>query len=416
CAPDHNFPDVELALLAWTVRNNPVEGDGYDASGNKLHVRIDEGALLGYVIDNPTGNFTSTGELLAAAHALWRGDSVPLLRLGAEAYFPLEGVDNGDPTGFSYGADIATWNADFYVPWDWSADVDTRQQQYDSAVAALPWWYFQPFSKSAATGNLLFDFVLPGLWWEIPTPPNPIALPHADYPQVPTLVLSGDMDRRVPLEITTKVASLYPQSVFVKVPEAGHVSLYWSTCAANLASEFIRTLTVGDTSCANTPETVWPAVGRFPLFAREAEPAEIDKTGGNKIGTDERRVVTVAVATVTDAMQRMFFGAGDGVGLRGGTFHTEYDDLNPLTVTLTDCAFAGDVTVTGVATWSPGSPAVLGAAGDFSLVADLTVSGTGTKGGAIHIEGKWQAPGAVGKFRVTGSLGGKKVAVLVPEA
>ena len=55
---------------------------------------------------------------------------------------------------------------------------------------------------------------------------------------------------------------------------------------------------------------------------------------------------------------------------------------------------------------------------DNSLVADLQVAGSGTKGGTLHIEGFWLPPGhrAVGQFKVTGALGGHEVAVLVPEA
>ena len=71
-----------------------------------------------------------------------------------------------------------------------------------------------------------------------------------------------------------------------------------------------------------------------------------------------------------------------------------------------DCAFANDVTVNGTVTWVPYG----------SFVADLTVSGSGTAGGTLHVEGTWQAPGPVGNFNVSGTLGGKQVAVLVPEA
>jgi len=159
----------------------------------------------------------------------------------------------------------------------------------------------------------------------------------------------------VPLEITTKVAALYPDSVFVKVAEAGHVALVYSPCAANLASEFIRTLEVGDTSCADKPEVVWPAVGRFPLLARDARPAEIDKTGSNQIGVNERKVATIAVAAATDAMQRSIIGSGTGVGLRGGTLWTDYRDSTTWTAHLVDCAFAQDVAVSRTVTWSPGS-------------------------------------------------------------
>ena len=44
----------------------------------------------------------STGELLAAGMALSRGDSAPLLRLGAEGIVPLV-TDKGDPAFFSAG-------------------------------------------------------------------------------------------------------------------------------------------------------------------------------------------------------------------------------------------------------------------------------------------------------------------------
>ena len=114
--------------------------------------------------------------------------------------------------------------------------------------------------------------------------------------------------------------------------------------------------------------------------------------------------MTVAVATATDALQRSIIGFGDGVGLRGGTFHTDYS--GQWTTALTNCAFAKDVTVNGTVSWEY--------AGSFA--ADLSVSGPGTAGGTLHVEGTWQAPGPVGNFKVTGTLGGKQVAVLVPEA
>ena len=48
-------------------------------------MRVDESAVLNYMIDNATGIFTSTGELLAAAESLWHRGFEALLRLGAEA-------------------------------------------------------------------------------------------------------------------------------------------------------------------------------------------------------------------------------------------------------------------------------------------------------------------------------------------
>ena len=188
--------------------------------------------------------------------------------------------------------------------------------------------------------------------------------------------------------------------------EAGHETVYWTQCAASLQSQFIETLQVGDTSCTKTPETIWPAVGRFPLIAAEALPAEVDPNGNNQIGAAERKVVTVAVTTAIDALKRSTIGSGSGVGLRAGKFQTSFDaDGNQIT-TLTNCSFASDVTVDGTVIWGA----------DLSLVADLRVSGSGTAGGTLRVEGTWETPGRVGNFKISGALGGQRVAVLVPEA
>lgn len=418
CAPDHPLPDIELALLVWAIRNHPVEGDSYDAFGNPTHVRIDEPALLNWIIDNPDGNLINTGELLAAGTALFRDDPAPLLRLAAEQNFGLVG-NSGDPVYFSAGAERATACVDMDEHWDWSVPVAERQQQYDAAIAALPPWYFGPFSANTVTAAL-YDFLGRGCqWWEKPTASSPILPHHPEFPDVPTLVLSGDIDPRVPNGITSQVAELYPRSTFVRVAEAIHGAFIWSTCAANLATNFIEALSV-DTSCAATPDVVWPAVGRFPLWARDARVATVDPTGKNTASSDERKVATVAVATVLDAMQRAilgyFAGGPGGVGLRGGSFMTNYGDGTTWTVTLSNARFTEDVTVSGSATWSVPSPAFLGSPGDGTLTADVTIAGPGTPAGQLHVQGTWQARGPVGNFQVTGTVGNDTVAALIPEA
>jgi hypothetical protein len=244
------------------------------------------------------------------------------------------------------------------------------------------------------------------LWWQKPTPSSPVTPPHPTYPYVPTLVMSGDMDTLVATEEAKQVARLFPQSTFVKVAEAGHITVLWSQCAANLESSFVETLQVGDTACTKTPETVSPAVGRFPLIAEEAKPAEIDPSGNNQIGEHERKVVTVAVATAIDALKRTTIGSGSGVCLRAGTFQSSVDANGNETATLTNCGFASDVTINGSMVWGL----------DLSFVADLTVSGSGTAGGTLHVEGSFEAPGPVDSFKVSGMFGGRTVAVLVPEA
>ena len=406
CSQDQPYPDATLAALIQTVRESPIEGDGHDVFGNVVHVRIDEDALLYFIVTYPSGAFINTGEILAAAVALKQGDTAPLLRLGAEGFFTLVG-DSGDPTGFSAGAFYATGCMDTVEAFDWSATFSEREQQYDEAVDELPFHYFAPFSKGPATGILYSTLGRQCFWWERPTAPSPIVPPNGMFPNVPMLVLDGDLDNRVPFEMTNQTAALYPNSTTVVVAEAGHETTGWTQCARNLATQFIETLQPGDTSCANTPEVVWPAVGRFPFVVADARPATPDASGSNQIGIAERKTVSVSVATAIDALQRSLVNAGDGVGLRGGTFHTDYFGATTITTTmLTNCMFATDVVVNGTILWGY----------DNSITADLTISGTGTAGGTLHVTGFFENPGPVGNFSVTGTLGGRQVAVLVPEA
>jgi pimeloyl-ACP methyl ester carboxylesterase len=402
CSPDHPNPEADLVKMIEAIRNYPLHGRAYDASGNLVEARVDEVALLYMASWNVTGNFVNVGELLAAGDALAHEDPSPLLRLGAEIT-PLV-TDYGDPTVFSQGAHSATSCVDGSQPWDWSAPVFERKRQFEEGVENLPSGYFEPFSKEAGTSPEI-SLNTQCLWWEKPTRSSPVTPPHPTYPNVPTLVLAGDLDTILPLEEVRRVAALFPASTFVPVSGAGHVTLGFQ-CSSNLQVHFFETLEVGDTTCTKTPEIVWPAVGRFPLRAADARGAEVDPDGNNEIGHDERKVVTVAVETALDALKRASIGDGTGVGLRAGTFESSLDaDGNQIT-TLADCVFAKDVTVNGSVVWGS----------DLSLTGDLTVRGRGTAGGSLHIEGAWQAPGPVGNFKVTGMLGGRQVAVLVPEA
>jgi len=401
CEADHPHPDVEFEWLIQTIRTKPVQGHAYDASGNLLRVRVDESTLLNIAI-NTTGNFVNVGELLATGDALRNDDPTPLLRLGAETT-PLV-TDNGDPSVFSQGAHYATYCSDADQPWDWSASIGNRKKQFAEALSELPFDAFSPFSKNAAA-SLDVSLQKQCLWWEMPTPSSPVTPPHPIYPNVPTLVLGGDLDTIVPLEEVRRVATLFHGSTYVQVAGAGHVTLFYS-CSASLQVQFFETLQVGDTTCTMTPGTVWPALRRFPLQASDARPAQIDPNGTNEIGVEEREVVTVAVAAALDALKRTSIGDGTGVALRAGTFESSFDDNGNQIITLADCAFAKDVLVNGKVVWQS----------DLSLAADLTVSGKGTEGGVLHVEGTWQAPGPVGNFKISGTLGGRQVAVLVPEA
>jgi len=102
-------------------------------------------------------------------------------------------------------------------------------------------------------------------------------------------VLVGDIDDVVPVAASKSVAELFPNSTFVTVANSRHETTGWTNCGSNLANRFIETLSAGDTSCANTPEYIWPALGRFPTLARNARPAAVDSSGTNRISEAERK-------------------------------------------------------------------------------------------------------------------------------
>jgi len=402
CSKDHRDPAAEWIDLIETIRNQPVQGNAYDANGNRTAVSLDEVALLSLAV-NPTGAFVNVGEFLAAADALNHGDGAPILRLGAESFVPLL-TDNGPPTFFSFGAAGASACMDWKMPYAYSSPVEDRLEQYAAAVSQLPDNYFGPFSNAAGSDEVN-SVMRECLYFEEATRPRPVVPAHASYPSAPTLVFASDIDAVIPLELAQRVRSPFPESTFIPVAEACHEPTGCSQCALSIANRFIETLQPGDTSCAATPETVWPAAGRFPRLAADAEPAEIDPTGGNQIGLAERKVVSVAVATALDALKRSTIGSGNGVGLRAGTFQTSFDTNGNQTTTLKNCAFANDVTVNGTLVWGT----------DRSFVGNLTVSGSGSAGGTLQIQGTFEAPGPVGNFKISGMLGGRKVAALVPE-
>ena len=404
CAPDHSHPDEDLAQLSESIHDHPVEGDSHDASGNPVHVRIDERALLDFVV---RGNFPTINEVLAASTSLERGDAVPLLRLAAEGFYTLQPGDSGDPTVFSVGAFYANGCSDVGEPWQWSDPVNERLEKDNEFLAALPHDYFAPFSQSVG-GDILFSVLgKQCLWWQEPTPSTPIAPRHAEYPPVPTLILVGDVDDTVPKAASQSVAELFPNASFVTIANSRHETTGYTQCGTNLANRLIETLSPGPTNCANTPEYIYPALGRFPILAKYARPATTDSSSTNQIGESERKVVSVAIAAAIDGLVRTEIGSGSGVGLRGGTFQTTFLDGGAVwVIAFSNCVFSEDVTVNGTLTW----------AADFSVVADLVVTGPGTAGGNLRVTGFWSTPsGPLGNFQVSGTLGGKNVAVLVPE-
>jgi pimeloyl-ACP methyl ester carboxylesterase len=405
CSADHPDGAAELSWLARRLRQRPVDGVGYDAAAVAHTLHVTESFLAAHIGPNANGGFVAASELPAAARALRHGDPLPLLRLAADSdSSPFE--DAGDPSHFSAGESLARFCTDNRFQWDRNAPIAERRAQWVSARDALPRDRFAPFSVEAwaVTDNFNPD---PCIAWPAPSrhlePPVP---PGARFPNLPALILAGDLDTFVPLEDNRRVADQFPNRRFVTIANTGHHTAFHSPdgCSAAIIQQFLATLETGDLRCATRLGFAFPAVGRFPVLARQARPAVKDTTATDRSRRGDRKVAAVAAAAVTDAFRRTFLsGAPAGVGLRGGTIQAAFGDTGA-TVDLSAARAATDVSVSGHAIRPWDSEAI---------DATIQVDGPGGHDGNLRIAGVWFAPGAT-TLTLRGTLGGRRVSLQVP--
>jgi hypothetical protein len=115
----------------------------------------------------------------------------PILRLAAETVT----IDAGpaDPAYWSDALYLAVVCHDYPQLWDFSTPIADRRAEAESRIAAYPPGTFLPFSASAWNGAD-YEGVFACLRWPAPARPDPPDPPGAVYPDVPTLVLNGDLD------------------------------------------------------------------------------------------------------------------------------------------------------------------------------------------------------------------------------
>jgi pimeloyl-ACP methyl ester carboxylesterase len=411
CAAERGQGAEQLRWLVGRLQDQPVDGVGYDVAGDPHQVHVTESMLLNDILANDTGGqLVNDGEVGAAADALREGDAVPLLRLAAENDSDGSGVeDAGDPREYSMGDQYARSCADLPFPWDKSASIAMRTDQWEAARAALPPDIYAPFSLDA----WLVD-PDPCIAWPAPDREIPPQIPPgAELPGgVPALILGGDLDFNIPRPIALGVADAWPNSRFVEIANSGHQTAGSNRafdCSDPMIVHFIAKLEPGDTSCAKDTQTVSvPAVGRFALTADDARPAGVDPGSGDQSTATDRKVATVATAAVTDALRRAFINCDSGVGLRGGTFDADCDfEHHILAIRLHHARFAEDVAVSGPAAYDVG-PAQ-------AIDGTVRVDGPGDEDGRLRVRGVWFGFGVpTTVLKVSGDLGGRSVALRVP--
>jgi pimeloyl-ACP methyl ester carboxylesterase len=349
-------PSQAIALLTGfvqQVRAHPFGGVAPDADGTRRLVRVDENAL---VLTAFGGAFTYVvwRDLLAAVVAAEHGDRAPILRLVAENAVPAGG--QGAVRDYSEGLYLAVICQDYPQPFDVAAPYAVRAAQFAASQAALPDALYAPFSAEAFTGT---EYQGAGacLRWPAPAHADPPGPPVLRYPDVPTLVLVGDLDTITPLADSAVVARRFPRGRLVVIRNQVHVTALadHDGCAARIVRRFVRVKSAGDTSCALRFAEV-RVVRSFPRTVAEADPAT--RVRGDRSTLRDRRAAAVAAAVVGDALARWQINySGVDQGLRGGTWSYEGDDVQ--TFTFNRARLARDLAVSGTARWTLASGAVV---------------------------------------------------------
>jgi hypothetical protein len=135
-------------------------------------------------------------------------------------------------------------------------------------------------------------------------------------PDVPVLVISGDLDANTPSSAGREVASQFAHATFAEIPNVGHVPTDASPCALKLGLRFVATLTANANACAETGAPA-PLTPRAPVRAADLTPVK-----ATAATPAQRRALAVVVATASDLQQQagMLEGYKTASALRGGRY------------------------------------------------------------------------------------------------
>jgi pimeloyl-ACP methyl ester carboxylesterase len=408
CRALHGRSTARIERLLREIRNRPISGTAPDSDGIPLEVTVDVSML--FLLMTNLGNSPLTYRDLDAAARAWFDDhdSLPLLRLAAEYNTPFE-VDAVD---FSYGQFQAVVCGEYPLHYNLNDTPAKRRRDYDRGIEAARQTrpdLFAPFTiDEALASNANFTPLATCLDWPKPLSQYPQGDPlpaHPHFPNVPTLVLSGDLDSVTSPQDATQAAAQFPNVAHLVIPNLTHVTAYYYSdvgylpdggdtthCVQRILRTFIRQLSTGDTGCI---ADVRP-IRTVPLFATLTDELQpIQATNGNQAGARELKIAAGALDTVGDVFSRFLITFGIGGGLRGGEFTYV---LKPFgyEFDLQRVQWTDDLQVTGTLRWHLAS-------GD--VVADVRLRHNGKSAGELAI--MWNDVQKNAIATLTGTVGGK---------
>jgi len=345
-------PRQRLEQVLTLVRAKPVRVRAPGADGGVHAVTVD-GSSLVEVAFNGTYVMPTMRELNAALGAALEGDWLPLGRLVAEFDYP--GGDPQPPEMYSPGLALAVSCHDYPQLFAAAQTPAKRRAQVKAAIAR----------KQRSSPSLYAPFTireyLDSDWaeqvncvnWPLRSQPErlrPGSL--ADLPDVPALIISGDLDTITTAAEGQMVADALPQAQHLIVENGLHVNALGSPdgCAASAVRTFVSDL------LAERNRTILPASCALPAI--QPAPGYPRNRGSLPVGQ-------ALAQTVADVMDRAWQTMGSsGRGLRGGRWSLRgWPDT---TITLRGVRLFDDLPVDGRIRWNADS-------GDVE--AKLTVNG-----------------------------------------
>jgi pimeloyl-ACP methyl ester carboxylesterase len=399
-----------LPVLA-ELRSHPFPARAADSDGKEREFTADA-SQLAIVMYGSAPAFATVREVDAAARAFSDGDRAPLFRLMAET---ISGVDSRDPT-----ADATQWSAGLAAAvmcqdppqiFDMRLAPTLRTADRDRAVAerkrTLPDTY-APFTIDEYRGMPLdYSFIDQCVEWPVAPsihPASHVVAADAHYPDIPALIISGELDNITTVGDGAAVAGAFMHATQIRIANSFHVNALpraRSACGAEIVRRFIETLAPGDTTCAaNVPPL--RLVPHFAVHAGELEAAAA--VAGNRANAAQLRWVSAAVMTAGDVLARLGGNTtGRGVGLRGGSFRV-VNDATIIHITLTQVRWTEDLAVSGKIDKPLGRTGVVRALLQLAAADALT--------GELTVE--WPEGIAGSSAAIRGTLGGATVIARTP--
>jgi pimeloyl-ACP methyl ester carboxylesterase len=236
CDPDE--ADAQVRAVAASLAEQPVQFRG----SPRL---LTEGTFSGvsvYAIQYAFADY------LTAVDQALDGDFGPLLAL-TEALTPPPGTGSGGSA-----LSVVVPCNEYSAPFDLDHTIATRTAEFERGLAELPDDAFGWFSKQGWVDSAMeqVNFCLKY--------PKPLfsskLLPPYDgpFPDLPMLMLNGDIDLQAPLEMAEQAKQDWPNSVLLTIKNSPHVTLRFNECSLVTALTFLQNPVLPDEhTCDSQP-------------------------------------------------------------------------------------------------------------------------------------------------------------------